>query len=85
MGMAEPQVTLGSAPRRRRVSWLARTALGAETKGQVGEALAAYAIISPWLMGLLFLGSPPLIPLFYARRMLVGTDHGAVDIVQRPV
>ena len=59
MGTTGSQVILGSAPRPRRVSWLARTVLGAETKGQVSEALAAYMFLSPWLLGLLlFFGGP---------------------------
>lgn len=61
MGTTGSQVLLKSALSRRRVSWIARTVLGAETSGQVSEALAAYAFLSPWLLGLLFFFGGPII------------------------
>jgi multiple sugar transport system permease protein len=52
---------------RRRVHPILRVLLGAETPGQVQEALAAYAFISPWILGLvLFFGGPIIASLVLA-------------------
>ena len=59
MHIVERQTRPVSAQRPSRVSTVARVLLGAETPGQVREAVAAYAFISPWLLGLLlFFGGP---------------------------
>lgn len=65
MGMTGSQVVSKNARGPAlRMSWLARVVLGAETRGQVREALAGYGFISPWLLGLLLFFGGPVIASF---------------------
>ena len=59
MHTVERNMTTAAAQRRSRAGAIGRLLFGAETPGQVREALAAYAFISPWLLGLVaFFGGP---------------------------
>ena len=59
MSVAGQQTRPATPQRPPRVSSVARVLLGAQTRGQAREALAAYGFISPWLLGLLvFFGGP---------------------------
>jgi multiple sugar transport system permease protein len=59
MNTAGRQGAIEARQQRPRVHPILRTLLGAETPGQVHEALAAYGFISPWVLGLLlFFGGP---------------------------